>query len=119
MKIINRIKLQRKKIGMEKSAFDSIIQEIAILKKLDHPNIVQLYEVIDDPSCHKLYIVMDFIRNGSILKMLDEGPINEILARRFFRDLISGLYYCKKNVLSKVMSMQESFTETSSQKTFL
>lgn len=30
--------------------------EIAILKKLDHPHVVRLYEVLDDPSGDSLYM---------------------------------------------------------------
>ena len=29
---------------------DDIRREIAILKKLDHPNVVKLFEVLDDPQ---------------------------------------------------------------------
>ena len=36
--------------GMQvKSPLDNIHREIAILKKLDHPNVVKLIEVLDDP----------------------------------------------------------------------
>ena len=31
------------------SPLDNIHREIAILKKLDHPNVVKLIEVLDDP----------------------------------------------------------------------
>ena len=33
-----------------KSPLDNIKREIAILKKLDHPNVVRLFEVLDDPE---------------------------------------------------------------------
>lgn len=33
-----------------------IRREVAIMKRLDHPNIVHLYEVIDDPNSDKMYL---------------------------------------------------------------
>lgn len=33
-----------------------VYREIAILKKLDHPNVVKLVEVLDDPSEDNLYL---------------------------------------------------------------
>ena len=33
-----------------------VYREIAILKKLDHPNVVKLIEVLDDPSEDSLYM---------------------------------------------------------------
>lgn len=37
-----------------------IRHEIAILKKLDHPHVVELYEVLDDPSKDGLYMVFEY-----------------------------------------------------------
>uniref|UniRef100_A0A8C5UK85 calcium/calmodulin-dependent protein kinase n=1 Tax=Malurus cyaneus samueli TaxID=2593467 RepID=A0A8C5UK85_9PASS len=37
---------------------EQVYQEIAILKKLDHPNVVKLVEVLDDPSEDHLYMVL-------------------------------------------------------------
>ncbi len=36
--------------------WDNIGREIAILKKLDHPNVVKLYEVLDDPHQDELIL---------------------------------------------------------------
>uniref|UniRef100_A0AAQ5XAT7 calcium/calmodulin-dependent protein kinase n=1 Tax=Amphiprion ocellaris TaxID=80972 RepID=A0AAQ5XAT7_AMPOC len=40
-----------------KGPLERVYQEIAILKKLDHPNVVKLVEVLDDPSEDHLYMV--------------------------------------------------------------
>ena len=35
-------------------------QEADILKEIRHPNIVRLYEIIDDPKHHKAFMIMEF-----------------------------------------------------------
>lgn len=39
-----------------KDAYDSVKREIAIMKKLDHINVIKLYEVIENPDNDKLYM---------------------------------------------------------------
>ena len=41
------------------TAMHFVKMEIAVMKKLVHVNLVQLFEVIDDPEHHKLYLVLD------------------------------------------------------------
>ncbi|TGZ81219.1 kinase-like protein [Ascodesmis nigricans] len=73
-----------------------IREEIAILKKLDHPNIVRLYEVLDDPSGDSLYMVMEMCEKGAILDV-DLGrtavPYTEDTCRMWFRDMLLGVEY--------------------------
>lgn len=45
---------------------EDIVKEIAILKKLSHPNIVNLIEVIDDPSTDSLLLVMEYVEGGTL-----------------------------------------------------
>ena len=47
------------KIGRT-SAYESVIEELKVLKVLEHPNILWLYEIIDDPTKDKLYIVTEW-----------------------------------------------------------
>jgi [calcium/calmodulin-dependent protein kinase] kinase len=48
---------RKKEGGMGyKDALQDVLREIAIMKKLDHPNVVQLHEVIDDEEGDKLYM---------------------------------------------------------------
>ena len=49
MKIMSKKKLKRIFMGKNRTAYNDVMQEIAIMKKLDHANVVRLYEVLDDP----------------------------------------------------------------------
>ncbi|XP_031663549.1 calcium/calmodulin-dependent protein kinase kinase 1 [Oncorhynchus kisutch] len=44
---------------------ERVYQEIAILKKLDHLNIVKLVEVLDDPAEDNLHMVFDLMPKGN------------------------------------------------------
>lgn len=39
-----------------KNAYEDVKTEIAIMKKLNHPNLIKLYEVIDDHRAEQLYM---------------------------------------------------------------
>ncbi|KAM3139239.1 hypothetical protein pb186bvf_008649 [Paramecium bursaria] len=108
MKIADKGRLKKKLLTKETSAFSLLEQEIAILKKIDHPNIVRLHEVIDDPEERKLYIIMDYVKKGSINsktywksegKNIDGNNIPKLeieRLRRYIREFLLGLDYCKK-----------------------
>jgi len=73
-----------------------IREEVAIMKKLNHPNLVQLIEVLDDPEEDSLYMVMEMCRKGVVMKVgLGETaePYSEEACRHLFRDLILGVEY--------------------------
>lgn len=75
-----------------------IREEIAIMKKLNHPNLAQLIEVLDDPDEDSLYMVMEMCKKGVIMKVgLGEQavPYPDEECRFWFRDLILGIEYCK------------------------
>ncbi|RDA86725.1 hypothetical protein CP532_4209, partial [Ophiocordyceps camponoti-leonardi (nom. inval.)] len=74
-----------------------IREEIAIMKKLDHPNLVQLIELLDDPEEDSLYMVLEMCKKGVVMNVgLDSGqtrPYNDETCRCWFRDLILGIEY--------------------------
>ncbi|KAI2626724.1 Pkinase-domain-containing protein [Hypoxylon sp. NC1633] len=79
-----------------KDALFLIREEIAIMKKLNHPNLVQLIEVLDDPENDSLYMVLEMCKKGVIMKVgLDDqaAPYDDERCRLWFRDLILGIEY--------------------------
>ncbi|KAL7986641.1 hypothetical protein Chor_012924 [Crotalus horridus] len=72
---------------------EQVYQEIAILKKLDHPNIVKLVEVLDDPTEDHLYMVFELVKKGPVMEVPNLKPLTEDQARFYFQDLIKGIEY--------------------------
>ncbi|KAJ3339727.1 hypothetical protein HDU93_007843 [Gonapodya sp. JEL0774] len=78
------------------SAIEYIRGEVAILKKLNHPNIIKLYEVMDDPRQDSLYMVMELCEKGVVMDVgLDKtcDPYSEADARDLFRQTVLGIEY--------------------------
>ncbi|KAK5197001.1 hypothetical protein LTR96_000701 [Exophiala xenobiotica] len=78
------------------NAIELIKEEIAIMKKLNHSNLVSLIEVLDDPTEDSLYMVMEMCKKGVVMKVgLDEraDPYPEDVCRYWFRDLVLGIEY--------------------------
>ncbi|XP_055963112.1 calcium/calmodulin-dependent protein kinase kinase 2 isoform X2 [Sorex fumeus] len=72
---------------------EQVYQEIAILKKLDHPNVVKLVEVLDDPNEDHLYMVFELVNQGPVMEVPTVKPLSEDQARFYFQDLIKGIEY--------------------------
>ncbi|KAI8986578.1 kinase-like domain-containing protein [Pilobolus umbonatus] len=72
-----------------------IRREIAILKKCSHPNVVQLKEVIDDPTSKKIYLALEYMEHGEVEWRNDYSqPVLSVnTSRSICRDIISGLDY--------------------------
>ena len=43
------------------------MKEIDIHKMLSHPNVIKLYETIDDKEDEKVYLIMEYAEKGQIL----------------------------------------------------
>lgn len=73
----------------------NVRREIAIMKALNHRNIVNLREVLSSKS--KLYIVMDLVRGGELFEQIERrGELDTKLARKYFQQLVDGIDYCHR-----------------------
>ncbi|XP_078126882.1 calcium/calmodulin-dependent protein kinase kinase 2 isoform X2 [Sander vitreus] len=76
-----------------KGPLERVYQEIAILKKLDHSNVVKLVEVLDDPSEDHLYMVFELVNQGAVMEVPTDKPFSEDQSRFYFQDLLRGIEY--------------------------
>ncbi|KAJ1971631.1 hypothetical protein H4R34_005677, partial [Dimargaris verticillata] len=86
---------KRRSYRVSSGQLEKIRKEIAILKKCRHPNIVHLYEVIDDPAAKKIYLILEYMEGGEL--QWRDGDDRPVLAlgqiRTIFRDLVLGVEY--------------------------
>lgn len=70
-----------------------IEREIIIMKLLNHPNVLRLYDVWETNT--NLYMVLEYAEKGELFNLLVErGPLPENEAIRFFRQIVIGISYC-------------------------
>ncbi len=76
---------------------DSIKRETRIMKNLKHPSIVTLYDTIIDDSTDNIYLVLEYFGRGDFSKFLKKRPLKEKFAKKYLKQLASGLKYLLEN----------------------
>ena len=59
--------LKRKRVGRFGNELQNVAREIAVWKKLSHPNVLQCIEVIDDPEFDKIYLISELANGGACM----------------------------------------------------
>ncbi|XP_073058593.1 CBL-interacting serine/threonine-protein kinase 12-like [Primulina eburnea] len=86
IKVIDKEKIL--KVGL----IAHIKREISILRRVRHPNIVQLFEVMATKS--KIFFVMEYVKGGELFNKVAKGRLKEEVARKYFQQLISAVAFC-------------------------
>ncbi|OWM65813.1 CBL-interacting serine/threonine-protein kinase 6-like [Punica granatum] len=86
MKVVGKDKVI--KVGM----MEQIKREISVMKMVEHPNIVELHEVMASKS--KIYFAMELVRGGELFSKISKGRLREDVARVYFQQLISAIDFC-------------------------
>jgi serine/threonine protein kinase len=67
IKIIPRFSKKRRLGRVTALPEEKTKREIAILKKIHHPNVVGLLEIIDDSELKKIYLILEYVELGEIV----------------------------------------------------
>ncbi|THU99098.1 Pkinase-domain-containing protein, partial [Dendrothele bispora CBS 962.96] len=70
-------------------------REVVLLKLIDHPNIMRLYDVWDLPG--ELYLVLEYVQGGELFDYLCEnGALSTSEALSYFQQIILAIDYCHR-----------------------
>jgi 5'-AMP-activated protein kinase catalytic alpha subunit len=89
VKILEKDKIQ------DVADVERVAREIHILKIVRHPNVVQLYEIIETQK--QLYLIMEFANGGELFDFIvEQQRVDEREACMFFQQIIAGVEYISK-----------------------
>ena len=109
VKIFSKDMLRKKKGGSTETYFEDVKREIAVMKKLLHPNVLRLFEVLDDPNVNKMYLILEYMKKGDLINILQRNnphansddamltggftPLSDLELWNIFRQVAAGIRY--------------------------
>lgn len=100
IKAFHKSHLMKLRVGPSETAMTDVLREVFIMKMLQHPNIVNLIEVIDDPESDNFYMVLEYVEDKWVCEASGRAcALREETARRYLRDIVCGLMYLHAHVI--------------------
>eukprot|EP00397_Hematodinium_sp_SG-2012_P036451 GEMP01039354.1.p1 GENE.GEMP01039354.1~~GEMP01039354.1.p1 ORF type:complete len:520 (+),score=129.96 GEMP01039354.1:3-1562(+) len=92
IKVVDKSKLK----NYVSNPSEFVRRELDVLRRLDHPNIVKIFETFED--FRYLYIVLEYCEGGDLLsRILEMQQFNERSAALFVKEILSAVYYMHEN----------------------
>ena len=81
---------------MKPQDYEMYRNEVEVLKLCQHPNIVQLYDVVE--SLDHIFIVMELMKGGTLRDYIKkhQSHLPEPAARKVVTDVVKALQYLKE-----------------------
>ena len=88
------IKKKTKKGNPNKTNEDDVYKEVDLLIKMDHPNIVKIFEFYNGEK--EYYLVMEYCGGGELFDKIVKSNLTEIQCAYIMYQIISAVNYCHK-----------------------
>lgn len=98
--------IRRETLGHNPNRLPKIYREIAILRELQHPNIVRLHEMVETER--HIGIILEYASGGELFDyILNHRYLKDNAARRLFAQLVSGVGYLhKKGIVHRDLKLE-------------
>ena len=95
MKIIKKKKIMTSTSPSDGSSDLEILNEINILKQIDHPNVVKIFEFYNSEDAY--YLITEYCEGGELFKIIsDKKKLTEIQCAYIMYQVLSAIKYCHK-----------------------
>ncbi|KAJ4271470.1 hypothetical protein NW762_000173 [Fusarium torreyae] len=98
--------IKRDSVGSNPSRFAKIYREVAILRGVQHPNIVRLIDKVE--TDRHIGIILEYASGGELFDyILNHRYLKDNAARRLFAQLVSGVGYLhKKGIVHRDLKLE-------------
>ena len=94
---IRAVKILRKE-KLSKFDIDRLSHEVEIMKRLDHPNILKIYELYEDEK--RFYLVMEICAGGELFDELQlNEKLDESIASIYTEQILTAVAYLHKHCI--------------------
>ncbi|KAI8816726.1 kinase-like domain-containing protein [Fimicolochytrium jonesii] len=108
--------IDKRRFAGNAKVLEALIQEVLIMKSLEHPNVVQLQEAFEIDSTS--FIVMELLEGGDLLQYIGaQKHLVEPDARRLFKQMIAAVEYLHQLEIIHRDLKPENFLLTKDHKT--
>lgn len=88
--------MKKKYLDSKPRLWQKVKREIAILKLIEHPNILRLYDVLETPD--RIYLVLEHVKGGELFDfIIKKGRVERDLALRMVSQIVQGLEHCHEH----------------------
>ena len=107
MKVIHKDRIQ---LGSDEE--QALINEINVVKSLDHPNIMKVFEYFNNDNC--LYIVSELLSGGELFDKIQENKyLKEDVCAYLMKQIFSAVDFChQKNIIHRDLKPENVLIES-------
>ena len=112
-KVLRAMKIIHKdKISLGREEEEALINEINVVKSLDHPNIMKVYEFFNKDNC--LYIISELLSGGELLDKINENNhLNEDVSAFLMKQIFSAVDFChQKGIIHRDLKPENILIES-------
>ena len=112
-KVLRAMKIIHKdKISLGSKEEEALINEINVVKSLDHPNIMKVYEFFNKNNC--LYIISELLSGGELLDKINENShLSEDVSAFLMKQIFSAVDFChQKRIIHRDLKPENILIES-------